>query len=137
MILGAFQGADTILFAISVLVALAGALGVSYTIFRSASEQRLRELDKRIIENQTALLLQSETEVAKERQLRLAAELSSNTYRDSLTQKAAVDHLAEVLVKEEALRATEHVRQGEVHDMMVVLLKDIVAQLKGARGTIS
>lgn len=133
----AAQGADTILFAISILIGIAGTLGVAYTVFRSTSEQRLRELDKRIIENQSTLIIQSETEVTKERQLRLAAEQASNTYRESLTQKAAVDHLAEVLIKEEAARHTEHVRQGEMHDVMIALLKDIVAQLKGARGTIA
>lgn len=126
--------AQTVLIGISVLVGLAGALGVAYTVFRSASEVKLRELDKRIIDNQNELLKQAETETAKERQLRIAAELSANTYRESLTQKAAVDHLSEVILREEQLRHEEHRRQDERHENIIMLIKDVVVALKHEAG---
>lgn len=136
MTLAALQGADTILFLVSTIVGISGLLGVAYTIFRSAAQQKVAELNKQIIDNQQLILAQQEAEVIKERQLRIAAEQSADSFRESLTQKAAVDHLAEVLVREEGKRFEEHQRQAEMHETMVMLLKDIVAQLKGARGSL-
>lgn len=122
-------GADTILFAISTLVGVAGALGIAYTVFRSASEQRLRDVDQHIINNQNLLMAQLESELSKVRVDLATSEQRSEAYRESLTQRAAVDHLSELIVKEEQFRRVEHETQ-------IMLLKDVVAQLKGLRGTL-
>lgn len=108
---------------------MAGALGVAWAIFRSASEAKLREIDKRLIESQATLIAYNDAELAKERVQRATAELAAQTYRDSLTQKAAVDHLADILANAAAAEVVAH----EMHTM---LLKDIVAQLRGQRGQI-
>jgi tRNA U55 pseudouridine synthase TruB len=137
VILAALQGADTVLFLVSTVVGIAGTLGVAYTVFRSGSEQKLRELDARIIQNQKELQLQLETEVSKERQLRIAAEQKAETYRSDLTQKAAVEHLAEIVQREEKERRIEHQKQIEFAEMQTTLLKDLVAGIRGQRGTLS
>jgi|SRR5690349_1113922 len=121
---------ETVLFAISTLVGLAGALGVAYTVFRSSSEQRLKEVDQHIINNQNLLLQQLESELSKLRTELSTERQRAETYRDSLTQKAAVDHLSELVIREEKVRHEEH-------EMQVMLLKDILAQLKHARGQIA
>lgn len=122
-------GTDTVLFAVSTLVGVAGALGVAYTVFRSASEQRLREVDQHIINNQNLLMTQLETELAKLRAEVEAFKQRADTYRESLTQRAAVDHLAELVARNEEQRRQEH-------EAMMRLLKDVIAQLKGMRGTL-
>lgn len=126
------SSADTVLFAVSAMVGVAGALGVSYTVFRSASEQRLRDVDQHIINNQNLLLAQLESELSKCRTDLEAQERRAETYRESLTQRAAVDRLADVVDREEKLRRLEHETQLQ-------LLKDMIAQLRrlrGDRGTI-
>lgn len=111
------------------LVGLSGALGLAYTLFRSASEQRLREVDKQLLTSQSLLIQQQETELARERAQRIKEEQIAATFRESLTQRAAVDHLAVIVERSEKSRAEEHATQ-------MMLLKDIIAQLKGGRGTI-
>lgn len=138
------SSADTVLFAISSLVGVAGALGVAYTVFRSASEQRLRDVDQHIINNQNLLMQQLESELSKLRTDVVSAEQKATTYRESLTQRAAVDHLAEIVVQEEKTRRAEHEAQMvlirtamERIDSIVMLMKeDVIAQLRGMRGTI-
>lgn len=122
-------GPETVLVAISTIVGIAGALGVAYTVFRSASEQRLREVDQQIVQNQGVLIAQLEEQVRQARSECDAEKRRSETYRESLTQRAAVDHLSEVVIREEQIRRTEHETQ-------MVLLKDVIAQLKGMRGVI-
>jgi len=136
MILAVLQGADTILFALSVVFGLAGTLGIAYTVFRSASEQKLRELDKRIIDNQKELQVQLEAELQKERQLRIASEQKADTYRSDLTQRAAVEHLAEVVAREEGARRDEHNKQIEMADTQIALLKDLISTIRGKGGTL-
>lgn len=125
----AVASADTLLLAISTLVGIAGALGVAYTVFRSASEQRLREVDQHIITNQGVLMGQFESELAKCRADLIAEKQRSDTYRETLTQRAAVDHLSEIVLREDQIRREEHAAQ-------VTLLRDVLAQLKGQRGVI-
>jgi hypothetical protein len=120
---------DTILIAISTLVGVAGAMGVSYTVFRSAAEQRLREVDQHLIGNQTVLITQLEEQIVHLRQECDAEKRRSETYRESLTQKAAVEHLSEVVIREEQIRRQEHEAQ-------LMLLKDMIAQMKRGRGEI-
>lgn len=136
MIIAVLQGADTVLFALSVIFGLAGTLGVAYTVFRSASEVKLRELDSRIISNQKELQTQIEAELAKERVLRIASEQKAETYRSDLTQRAAVEHLAEMVQREELSRKEEHRKQIEMSEMQITLLKDLVAGIRGQRGTL-
>lgn len=118
--------ANTIYVVFSVL-GLAGALGVAYTLFRSASEQRLKEVDKQLLASQSLLIQQQETELARERAQRIKEEQTAATFRESLTQRAAVDHLAEIVERNELRRAEEHAAQS-------MLLKDIIAQLKRQGG---
>lgn len=127
MILAA--GADTVLFAASTTVGVAGALGVAFTVFRSASEQRLREVDQHVINNQNLLLAQLESELSKVRTELAAMQQRADTYRESLTQRAAVDHLSDIVVRSDAARRQEH-------DTQIMLLKDVIAQLKYQRGAI-
>lgn len=127
MILAA--GADTVLFAASTTVGVAGALGVAFTVFRSASEQRLREVDQHVINNQNLLLAQLESELSKVRTELAAMQQRADTYRESLTQRAAVDHLSDIVVRDGAARRQEH-------DTQIMLLKDVIAQLKYQRGAI-
>ena len=136
MTLGVLQGADTILFLVSTVVGLAGILGVAYTVFRSSSEQKLRELDKRIIDNQQALLTQTENELTRERTRATSAENNAVTYRDALTQKAAVDHLLEVLVREEKARHDEHAQHSEWFKSQSELLKEVLSELKVRRDSV-
>lgn len=125
----AAAGADNVLLAISTLVGVAGALGVAYTVFRSSSEQRLREVDQHIITNQNLLMAQFEKELEKCRVDLSATKNKADNYREALTQRAAVDHLAELLAREERNREQEH-------HVQTMLLKDVIAQLKGMRGVI-
>lgn len=118
-----------LIYAVFAFLGVVGALGVAYTLFRSASEQRLREVDKQLLASQSLLIAQQETELARERAQRIKEEQTAATFRESLTQRAAVDNLAIVIEREEKRRHEEH----QAHDM---LLKDVLAQLKGERGKI-
>ena len=120
---------ETILVAISTMVGIAGALGVAYTVFRSASEQRLRDVDQQVIGHQNILIAQLEEQAKNLRTECQAEKQRSDTYRESLTQKAAVDHLSELVIREEQIRRQEHETQ-------IMLMKDMIAQLKGLRGTL-
>jgi hypothetical protein len=128
---------EGVLLLVSSVVGIAGALGVAYAVFRSASEGKLRELDKRIIENQQALLTQTEAELTRERTRAQAAENNAITYRDALTQKAAVDHLLEVLVREEQARHQEHTEHGRRFELQAELLREILTELKARRGSVN
>jgi len=121
--------ADTALFGLSALIGIAGTLGVAYTVFRSSSEQRLREVDQHIINNQNILISQQDSELTRLRGLAEKEKERADNYRSDLTQRAAVDHLAD------EVRRAENMRREE-HEMQIVLLKDVIAQLKGLRGTI-
>jgi CO dehydrogenase/acetyl-CoA synthase beta subunit len=136
VILALLQGADTLIFLVSTVIGIAGTVGVAYAVFRSSSEQKLRELDGRIIQNQKELQTQLEAEISKERQLRIAAEQKAETYRSDLTQKAAVEHLAEMVQREEKERRVEHQKQIEFAEMQTTLLKDLIASIRGQRGTL-
>lgn len=108
---------------VGVILAIAGTLGVAYAVLRSASEQKLRELDKRIIDNYQALVTQLEAEKTSAVVERDAAERRAADYREALTQKAAVDHLAEMV---------EHQwkQQRETDSAHSQLLRDILEHLR-------
>lgn len=125
----ASAGAETVLFAVSTLVGVAGALGVAYTVFRSASEQRLREVDQHIITNQNVLMSQLEAQLAEARKDAAKEKDRADTYRSDLTQRAAVEHLSDHVIREEQIRREEH-------SAILMLLKDMIAQLKNSRGHI-
>lgn len=127
------MSASAIVAIVSLIIGVAGTLGVAYAVFRSSSEQKLRELDKRIIENTQALLTQTESELTRERARAQAAENNAVTYREALTQKAAVDHLLEVLVREEAERHREHAAHREGADAQMQVLREILSLLKARR----
>lgn len=118
---------------VSLILGLAGTLGIAWAVFRTSSEGKLRELDKRIIENLQSLLGQTESELTRERTRAQAAENNAVTYRDALTQKAAVDHLLEVLVREEQARHQEHAQHAKEAETTRNLLKEILTLLKAQR----
>lgn len=123
------QSTDSVLLAIATFVGIAGSLGVAYTVFRSSSEQRLRDVDQRLINDQNMRITMLESDKSKLDTDLHAAIQKAELYRESLTQKAAVDHLAEILIREEAIRKEEHATQ-------LMVLKDLLAQMKRERGTI-
>jgi predicted methyltransferase len=134
------SSADTILFAVSAMVGVAGALGVAYTVFRSSGEQRLREVDQHVINNQTILLSQQDKELE-----RLRNELAANhqlfkQIEERFTQRAAVDRLADEIKKEETARRIEHLAMQDLFEekieVMYRLLKDVIAVLRGKKGTL-
>lgn len=125
----AVGGPDTILVAISTLVGIAGTLGVAYTVFRSAAEQRLRDVNQDIIVNQERLIAQQDEQIRQLRAECVSEKQRSETYRETLTQKAAVDHLSELVIREEQTRREEHAAQ-------LIIMKDIIAQMKRMRGEI-
>jgi hypothetical protein len=120
---------DTLLLGISTVVGMAGALGVAYAVFRSSAEQRLKEVDQRLINDQNMLISRLEHESSSLKADLSTATALANNFRESLTQKAAVDHLAELLIKEEKERKDEHA-------MHAMIMKDILAQMKREHGTI-
>lgn len=123
-----------VLGAIAILLSLAGALGIAWAVFRSASVEKLREIDKQLLGSQDMLIHQQEAEIARIKAERDKYENYAAMARADLTQKAAVDHLLEIVVAEEKRRADEHEHQVEIQEIHTMLLKDIIAQLKGARG---
>ena len=134
------NSADTVLFAISTMVGVAGALGIAYTVFRSSGEQRLREVDQHVINNQTILLSQQDKELERLRNEVAANHQLFKQIEERFTQRAAVDRLADEIKKEEAARRSEHkaLREAfeEKYEIIYRLLKDIIAVLRGKRGTI-
>jgi len=132
------NGTLLVLLILAAVLGIAGTLGVSYAVLRSSSDKERREIDKQLIASQRALIDQNEAELSRERHLRAEAERKANDYRNDLTQKAAVDHLLEVLIREEQQRHTEHERQDAEHRRMAEenarLLKAIIARLEEMRG---
>jgi hypothetical protein len=115
------------------LVALASALGVAWAIFRSASVTKLREIDRQLIQSQEMLIAQQETDISRMKVDVAEAKNFVAVARADLTQKAAVDHLLELVIREERRRADEHEKQSDSLRMHAALLKDIVAILKQLR----
>lgn len=119
------------------VVGIASALGVSYAVSRSSSDKERREIDKSLIDSQRLLIAQQETELGRERHRAEEADRMAKQYRSDLTQKAAVDHLLEVLVREEQQRHTEHTEQSEQQrraaEENASLLREIISRLEGMR----
>lgn len=124
---------QAILAAISTLLALAGVLGLAWAVFRSSSEQKLREIDKQLLSSQEMLIHQLEAELARVKADMNKAENFVALARADLTQKAAVDHLLELVVREERRRADEHEMQADALRTHTGLLKEIINQLKAQR----
>lgn len=124
----------------SVIIAVATGIGVAYAVSRSASDKERREIDKSLITSQRLLIDNQEAEIARCKTDLIEAVAAAARYRADLTQKAAVDHLLEVLVAEEGKRATEHGKQStelgkqsnalEVHSD---LLRQVVSGLEALR----
>lgn len=126
-------GTQLILSALAVLLALAGALGVAWAVFRSTSEQKLREIDRQLLNSQEMLIRQHEAELARLQTDMAKAENFVSIARADLTQKAAVDHLLELVVREERHRADEHEQQLDQTRAHTALLKEIILILKQLR----
>lgn len=114
---------------LSGILGVAGALGAAWAVFRSAADNRRKELDRDYIE-----ALERTVNTAQSENKRLEAKLDSIqtanlVLQETVSGAAAVRTLAENIAVEEAQRREEHM----VH---MTLLKDILAQLKDQRGAI-
>lgn len=131
------NGTLLVLLILAAIFGIAGTLGVAYAILRSSSDKERREIDKQLIESQRALIAQNESELARQRHRADEMERKAIDYRNDLTQKAAVDHLLEVLIREEQQRHEEHERQDTEQrqraDENVKLLKEIIAKVEEKR----
>lgn len=117
----------------SVIIAVATGVGVAYAVSRSASDKERREIDKSLISSQRLLIDNQEAEIARCKTELIEAVAAAARYRADLTQKAAVDHLLEVLVAEEGKRATEHGRQTNALEEHSDLLRQVVGSLEALR----
>lgn len=112
---------------VSALLAIIGALGVAYAVFRSATVTKTLELYK--LENEalgkSVARLQADQLLQSERITTLENE--NHVLKDVVTGKAAIEHLSEEVLKAEKMRSEEHAA-------MMILLRDLLAQLKGMWG---
>lgn len=117
----------------SLAIAIATGVGVAYAVSRSASDKERREIDKSLITSQRLLIDNQEAEIARCKTELIEAVAAAARYRADLTQKAAVDHLLEVLVQEEGKRATEHTKQTNALEEHSDLLRQVVGSLEALR----
>jgi len=118
-----------ILFGISLVLAIAGGLGVSYAVFRSSSKTNTIDLFAKENDALTKALTRQESE-----NLRLQTKVDALANANAVLQETvsgtlAVKELAKEIAREEAQRREEHAAA-------LVLLKDIIAELRQARGAI-
>lgn len=114
---------------LAALLAIAGAMGIAYSVFRTSAKTNtvtLYERENDILEKQNARL-EAETVRLEQRLQQALAEAIS--LREAVTQRAEVARLAEVVTREEAARREEH-------KVMEMLQKDLLAQLRRQRGEI-
>jgi hypothetical protein len=120
---------QTIAIIITAVLAVATALGLAYAVFRSTARTNTTLLYERENDALTKALLRQEAEAT-----RLATKVETLTNTNAVLQEtvsgaAAVRTLAVEIQREEAARREEH-------KAMMMLLKDIIAEIRQARGTI-
>jgi hypothetical protein len=117
------QSSNIVVSFVSALLALSGALGIAYAIFRSATVTKTMELYK--LENEalgkSVSRLQADQAVQSERITVLENE--NRVLRDVVTGKTAIEHLTGEVLRTEAQRREEHAA-------MMVLLRDLLGQIK-------
>jgi hypothetical protein len=108
---------------LSALLALFGALGVSYAVFRGATVTKTLELYK--IENEalgkSVARLREEQDVLGRQVKDLEAQ--NRVLENVVTGKAAIEHLTTEMMAAEGARREEHAT-------MMVVLRDLLGQLK-------
>lgn len=123
------MNAAQLVFIIGVLLAVAGTLGVTWAVFRASTATKTIELYQ--AENGVMGKMNSrlESEVARLQTKVDAQAASMAALQETVTQRAEVSKLMDDIRRNETERREEH----GVH---MVLLKDILAQLKSQRGAI-
>lgn len=123
------MSAAQLVLTIGVLLAVAGTLGVTWAVFRASAATKTIEL------------YQAENEVMGKMNHRLEGEVNRlqtkvdtqgsalQALQETVTQRAEVAKLMAEVRRNEELRRQEH-------GSHMMLLKDILAQLKGQRGAI-
>ena len=123
------MSAAQVFLVIGVILAIGGTLGAAWAVLRTSAASRTIEL------------YQSENEVLGKMNHRLESEVTRlnskvdtqaaalAALQETVTQRAEVARLAEEIRKEEQVRREEH-------GTFLMLLKDILAQLKSKRGEI-
>jgi len=108
---------------------MATALGIAYAVFRSSAKTHTTDLYARENDALTKALNRQETE-----NLRLQTKVDALANANSVLQETvsgtlAIKELSKEIAREEAQRREEH-------QMQMMLLKDIIAELRQSRGTI-
>lgn len=119
----------TALLGLSVLLAISGAMGIAYAVFRTSAKTNTVELYAR----ENTILTQANTR-HESAEARLQAKVDSLTQanltlQETVSGTAAVRHLASEIAREENARREEHM-------VMQTLLKDIISELRQSRGAL-
>jgi hypothetical protein len=128
--------AKAVFAAISALLAVVGALGIAYAVFKSATVTKTIDL----LETENKALGQSVSRQAgdittlQERVTTLESE--NKVLRNVVTGKSVIDELAEKVVQEEKDRHDEHESMTFLLNSIMTLLKDILGTMRGSRGEI-
>jgi hypothetical protein len=120
---------QTIAIVVTAVVSTAAALGIAYAVFKSTARTNVQELYARENEALGKALARQEAENAR---LMAKVDTLANTnavLQETVSGAAAVRELALEIRREEALRREEH-------QTALVLLKDIIAEMRQARGAI-
>jgi hypothetical protein len=114
---------------LTAIVSVAVALGIAYSVFRSTARTNTTLLYERENDALTKALLRQEAESVR---LQTKVETLVNTnavLQETVSGAAAVRTLAVEIQREETARRDEH-------QIMMALLKDVIATIRQARGTL-
>jgi hypothetical protein len=115
------------LLALAALMAVAAAVGTAWGVARTAKKTKTEEMYAAENEIMGKINHRLENEVTRLQSKVDTQEVALSSLREAVTQRAEVSRLMEELHKEERHRREEH-------EAVIVLLKDILGQLKNARG---
>lgn len=118
-----------VVFIVGVLLAIAGTLGITWAVFRTSAAAKTIELYQAENEVMGKMNHRLESEVARLQTKVDTQQASMQALQETVTQRADVAQLMTEIRKAENERREEH----GVH---MTLLKDILAQMKNARGAI-
>lgn len=123
------MSAAQLVLVIGVLLAVAGTLGVTWAVFRASAASKTIELYQAENEVMGKMNHRLESEVTR-LQTKVDTQASSlQALQETVTQRADVQQLMS------EMRVAERERREE-HEAQMMLLKDVVAQLKARRGEI-
>lgn len=121
--------APTAIIALAAVAALAAALGTAWAVARTAKKTKTEEMYAAENEILGKINHRLESEVNRLHAKVDTQEVAITSLKEAVTQRAEVARLMEEFHREEIERRDEH-------QAIVVLLKDILAQMKHNRGTI-